>query len=185
MRPDARSSNGTPLFKKTCPDCGSISMADRRRLGKPCHPCAMKRRASHGLSSHPLYRKLKQMQARCNYPSASGFAYYGGRGIKVCDEWLRDPEAFVAWAEESGYEEGLEIDRIDPDGDYEPSNCRFVPHVVNSRARRNRRCSAEQAAVVRLELANGQSVSEAAKVARIPYMSAWHIAQGNTWKEVA
>lgn len=182
MTPDARSSNGTPLFNNACPDCGAIRLSDKRRLGKPCHPCAQKRRATHGLTDHPLYRKLKNIEVRCRYPSATNYAYYGGRGIKVCEEWSNDPASFVAWAQANGYAPGLEIDRIDVDGDYSPQNCRLVSHKENSQKRRSSRCTQEAADEVRRMLSEGSTISTAAAAAGVPYMSAWHISKGNTWR---
>lgn len=183
--PAARSPNGTPLFENPCPDCGAPRLSDRRRLGKPCGACSNKRRATHGLVGHPLYKLLQGMRVRCEYPSATNYAYYGGRGIRVCAEWRDDPASFVAWAEANGYRPGLEVDRIDANGDYEPDNCRFVSHAKNSRRRRNARCTEAQAAMASQLLGRGLSVSAAAKEAGIPYMSAWHIAKGNTWRNVA
>jgi len=66
------------------------------------------------------------MKHRCNNPNAQGYRYWGGRGIRVCSLWTEDFEAFYSWALASGYEIGLQIDRIDNDGDYRPDNCRFV-----------------------------------------------------------
>lgn len=58
---------------------------------------------------------------------------YGGRGIKICQQWREDFKKFYDWSIENGWKEGLEIDRIDPDGDYEPSNCRYVTKAFNVR----------------------------------------------------
>ena len=160
-------------------------LQDRRKWGKPCMACANKRRATHGLSGHPLYRLLKGMEARCKNQSHEHYRYYGGKGIRVCEQWEQDPEAFAAWALANGYAKGLEIDRIDPDGDYCPENCRFVSHEVNSQNRTNGRCDKARAAIVHRELAAGASVRDAANSAGVPYMSAWHIAKGNTWRNAA
>nr|DAG78688.1 MAG TPA: PROTEIN/DNA Complex catalytic motif, Helix-turn-helix DNA [Caudoviricetes sp.] len=178
-----RSSNGTPLFQNPCPDCRVVRFSDRRRLGKPCMACANRRRATHGLSDHPLYRKLQNMRSRCEIPSASGYEYYGARGISVCDEWRNSPATFVVWALANGYLPGMEIDRIDVNGPYSPGNCRFIPHAENSRVRRNSQCTEEKAEVVRGALADGESVGAAANTAGVPYMVAWHIHKGNTWRE--
>jgi hypothetical protein len=184
IQPDARSSNGTPLYHNTCPDCGATRLSDKRRLGKPCMPCANKRRATHGLCGNPLFKLLNNVRARCEHPSASHYEYYGARGIAVCDEWKNDPAAFVAWAEANGYAPGLELDRKEVNGPYAPWNCQFIPHAPNSRKRRNMRCDEAQAALVKKALAEGASVKAAAAAAGVPYMSAWHISKGNTWREI-
>lgn len=78
----------------------------------------------------PLYQCWKHMKERCNLPSDKGYHRYGGRGITVCEEWNYWPN-FAKWALGNGYDTKLEIDRIDNDGNYEPSNCRFVTHKEN------------------------------------------------------
>lgn len=64
-------------------------------------------------------------------PSCSNYEYYGGRGIKVCDEWINDFEAFKQWAIKNGYADKLTIDRIDVSGDYCPENCRWISFQEN------------------------------------------------------
>ena len=93
---------------------------------------------THGLTKHPLYNKWKCMKWRCCNPKHTFFKDYGARGIQVCEQWLNDPKAFVEWSLTNGWQKGLQIDRINNDGNYEPSNCRFVPNRTNSQ---NRRCS--------------------------------------------
>lgn len=88
-------------------------------------------------SQHPLYRKLNNMINRCHNENHEKYRFYGGRGISVCDLWRNERLAFVVWGLMNGWKPGLEIDRIDNDGDYGPKNCRFVTHkenVRNSRA---------------------------------------------------
>ena len=85
---------------------------------------------------HPLYSKRSDMQQRCHNPSHKAYKYYGSRGINVCKEWLDDTSAFVKWGIENGWEEGLEIERKDNDGDYTPDNCIFVSHSSNMQNRR-------------------------------------------------
>lgn len=77
----------------------------------------------HGLSTEPLYFVWKAMIARCENPENPNYFRYGERGISVCDEW-HDVETFYKWALE-GYEEGLEIDRVNNDGGYSPDNCKW------------------------------------------------------------
>ena len=76
------------------------------------------------------------MKTRCNNENSTYYHNYGGRGIKICDEWKTYTD-FENWANENGYGEGLEIDRIENDLGYSPDNCRFVGSFTQSRNRRN------------------------------------------------
>ena len=93
---------------------------------------------THGYScDYPkLYGIWCSMKSRCENKNREKYKDYGARGINVCDEW-QDAEKFCKWSLENGYKEGLQIDRIDVNGNYEPSNCRWVNPKVNSRNRRN------------------------------------------------
>lgn len=82
-----------------------------------------------------LYSLWKDIKKRCYNPNFKFYNYYGGRGIHVCDEWLHNPNAFIEWSINNGYREGLQIDRIENDGPYAPTNCRFVTRLVNVRNR--------------------------------------------------
>lgn len=93
----------------------------------------------HGFCGTPVYKVWENMQARCQKPGHRQFADYGGRGIKVCESWLKEPGTFCEWALRSGYAPGLMLDRIDNNGDYEPGNCRFVHRKVNNNNKRNNR----------------------------------------------
>jgi hypothetical protein len=86
----------------------------------------------HGDSSTRLYKIHKKMISRCYNKENDRFHRYGQRGITVCDEWLRDYEAFKEWSLCNGYDEDLSIDRINNDGNYEPSNCRWTTVKVQS-----------------------------------------------------
>lgn len=86
-----------------------------------------------------LYRIFNAMIERCSKPTTANYHNYGGRGIKVCDEWIGNYQAFCDWALNNGYKEGLEIDRINNNGNYEPSNCRWVTRKENSNNKRTNR----------------------------------------------
>lgn len=73
----------------------------------------------------------RNMKHRCYNPSNTHYRYYGGRGIEVCEEWLTSFSSFKEWAESNGWAPGLEIDRINNDGNYSPDNCRFVAQREN------------------------------------------------------
>lgn len=86
---------------------------------------------SKGLSNHPLYHKWMDMKRRCYNVNHSQYKYYGGRGIEMCEDWLYSFQAFFNWSINNGWENGLEIDRINNDGNYEPNNCRYITHKEN------------------------------------------------------
>ena len=83
-----------------------------------------------------LYRIWMAMRARCNCKNFIPYKHYGGRGITVCNEW-NDYLVFKEWALSNGYEEHLSIDRIDHNGNYEPSNCRWSTAEVQANNKRN------------------------------------------------
>lgn len=96
----------------------------------------------HGHRYDRLYKVYHNMKNRCYNENADDYKYYGGRGISICDEWLDDYMSFRQWALDNGYDESAKkgectIDRIDVNGNYEPSNCRWVSMAVQSRNRRN------------------------------------------------
>lgn len=83
-------------------------------------------RRTHGMSTSHLYTIWENMKHRCNDPKNIVYRNYGGRGIRVCDEWMNSFDSFAKWAESTGYLDGLSIERVDVNGNYEPSNCKWI-----------------------------------------------------------
>ena len=91
---------------------------------------------THGGSKTRLYRIWKQMRIRCRCVTNPTYRFYGARGIDICAEW-EDFAVFREWALSHGYSDELSIDRVNPDGNYCPDNCRWIPRSENSRRSRH------------------------------------------------
>lgn len=138
--------NGRALWLCQC-DCGKTksvlgnSLLCGLTLSCGCYNKeeARKRRTKHSLSYSKLYKVWHGMKTRCYNKNFIYYCNYGGRGITICHEWLNNFETFYNWAINNGYEEGLTIDRINNDGNYEPNNCRWITRAEQNRNQRKTR----------------------------------------------
>lgn len=136
--------NGSPRWQCKC-DCGkfvsvygsSLRSGETQSCGCLNREISSKKNKTHGLSKTKLYSVWTDMKDRCFNPRNHAYMYYGQRGISVCPEWKNDFMAFFTWAINAGYADGLSIDRIDVDGNYEPNNCRWATWVIQNNNKRD------------------------------------------------
>ena len=120
-----------PTWRCRC-ECGNEVVVFARNLftgnTTSCGCFAIECRTTHDKWGTKAYRTWDHMIQRCTNPKSTGYVYWGGRGIKVCDEWLNSFDAFYSYVSKLPHfgEEGRSLDRIDNDGNYEPNNVRWA-----------------------------------------------------------
>lgn len=122
----------TSLLRNSTQSCGCLHR-DLFILSNTKHGACSNRKMTR------LYTIWMNMRDRCNNESHHAYMNYGGRGITVCDEWNDDYLCFEKWANENGYSKDLTLDRIDVDGNYEPSNCRWATRKEQANNKRTNR----------------------------------------------
>ena len=134
---DRENKRRATMWRCKC-ECGNIkSISSQQLLSGGTQSCGCLRRdmnTTHGLSQNRLYIVWKSMLSRCERPNNKSFCYYGGRGIKVCDRWHKFENFY---ADMGQCPKGCSLDRIDVNGDYEPSNCKWATKIVQNANRRN------------------------------------------------
>ena len=130
---DEKDKYGHWIYKCICNECGYVKFShyggitgEKRKVMN----CQHKR---NYWSNKRLSKIFHKMMARCYNSNSKDYKWYGKKGIKICDEWYENPNNFEKWAINNGYQDNLTIDRIDPDKDYCPENCRWIPLKENSR----------------------------------------------------
>lgn len=118
--------HGTSLKSGNTTSCGCYRIENAKRLY-----------SSVRQNDKRLYSVWNAIKQRCTNKKSRSYPNYGGRGIKMDKEWADNYESFYNWAMRSGYKKDLQIDRIDYDGDYCESNCRFVDKVTQANNKRN------------------------------------------------
>ena len=144
--PSRRRNNGGLRTTWMCKcECGNTVIVDKDNLGRSTLSCGCfknellkTKQETLRLSKTRIYRIYCGMKSRCyNKNNKKAYKYYGARDIKICSEWLKNFKSFYNWSISNGYKDDLTIDRIDVNGDYEPSNCRWVTILKQSNNKRN------------------------------------------------
>ena len=140
--------NGNDFYYKCKCDCGNetISRIADLKKGKAsscgCYrvertKITNKKYESNEFWDTKLYKTYSKIKDRCFNKNCKHYDNYGGRGITMCEEWRNNYQLFYNWAIANGYKEGLSIDRINNNGNYEPSNCRFATSTVQNNNKRS------------------------------------------------
>lgn len=176
---DMGSRNKKSIFLIKC-ECGNEKIAQgcdlRRGNYKSCGCKKGKEQTTKEFRDHPLYDVWKGMRARCNNKNHDSYKNYGGRGIKVCDRW-NDFRLFYADVID-GYKPGLQLDRDNNDGDYQPNNCIWRTHKMNGRHTRQCKLTEEKAMEI---LMSADRTGIIAKKYNITPASVRNIKKGRTW----
>lgn len=143
---DKKGKSGHKYYRCLC-DCGNekdisashLATGASKSCGCGVRLATIKRNTTHGLSKSRLFTKWMNMKSRCSNPNDKAYAYYGGKGIKVCDEWQTNFMAFYDWSMSNGYSDNLTIERIDVNGDYMPNNCKWIPFCDQAKNKSNNR----------------------------------------------
>lgn len=138
--------------------------------------------------NHPEYDRLRKnvwgnMKDRCRNPNNKWYYCYGGKGVKVCEEW-NNFEVFYEWSITHGYGEGLTIDRIDNDGDYCPENCRYVTMRVNNRNRGCVKLNKKKVSRIKRSLINNIPIKVLAHEYNVSNSTIYSISRNKRWSDV-
>lgn len=156
-----RKTNG--LRDKSC-GCANISIINKDKY-----------------NNKQVYRLYDNIKTRCYNIKCGHYKSYGARGIKLCEDWLNSRFKFYNWAINNGWKKGLQIDRIDVNGNYEPSNCRFVTNITNSRNKQNTVLSLEKIPLINMLLKCSISNKEIGKVVNVSQRTISHIKNKTQW----
>ncbi len=173
-------------------DCGVLKVVSATNLTGGTKSCGCLvldiLRKHHGLGGHKLMCSFKAMKGRCSNPADPSYAYYGGRGIRVCDRWLNgngQQSGFECFLEDMGERpDGMSLDRIDNDGDYAPDNCRWATRGEQSQNTSMVKLSVEAVGEIKARLLSGELGTTLAKEFGVSPRRIYCIRDGKSWSNV-
>lgn len=121
--------------EELCVNTNSLTSGKTQSCGCYARERAIEANIKHGKRHTKIYNTYRGMKDRCFNKNNPKYKNYGGRGISMCDEWKNDFMCFYNWAMDNGYEETLTIERINVNGNYEPSNCKWIPACEQAKNR--------------------------------------------------
>ena len=133
-----KSNDGHKMFHVKCKECGWETDMQKNKIKyvKKCNHMNTGKNfyiVSHRWKNERIGKIFSGMKSRCYNPNEKDYKYYGKKGVRICEEWLKNPAAFEEWALSNGYKDNLTIDRIDADKDYCPENCRWISLIDNAK----------------------------------------------------
>lgn len=163
---------------------GDLKSGDIVSCGCIGRKLSSERLKTHGLSRTKQYNWWKNIKYRCYNENDIGYKNYGGRGIKVCDEWINNPEIFINYIKslENYGVAGYSIDRINNDGNYEPGNIKFSTKSQQSQNTRKTLYNIDIVRQIR-SMAESRSIIDIAKELNIPYSTIIKIVKKEIWKD--
>jgi len=136
---------------------------------------------SHGMTLTKEYGTWRGMLGRCNNPNAAHYASYGGRGITVCERWLKFENFYADMGKKP---DGLTLDRVDNNAGYSAENCRWASHTEQSRNTRAVMLDEAVVSLVRTLHKYGSRISQIASDLGVSYDSVKHVTRGKSWQDV-
>lgn len=139
---DFKSNDGHRMFHVKCSKCGWKTNMQMHQIKytKACNHINVAGQYISDMarlewSNKRLYSIYRGIIQRCYNHNEKSYRWYGGKGVKLCEEWLKEPLSFEIWALNNGYKDNLTIDRIDSEKDYSPDNCRWSTALDNAKCK--------------------------------------------------
>lgn len=171
------------LFQCDCGNKTEITALDvKRKHIQSCGCLVQIRNVTHGMANTSTYHRWVNMLGRCRNPKNTSYKYYGGRGIRVCERWQKFENFYEDMGEAPN---NLTIERINNDGNYEPTNCKWGTYAEQSRNNRNAKLTVPIVLLIRKLLLESQLLHrEIADIFNVNKGTIGEINRNETWKDI-